>query len=174
MLVIPTRVRVVLVVSALTFAAGLLSLALLAKPAQAEAETSRINERLHIGPVPVENPCTGDVVIVEGTLHIVGHDTIDADGGVHFVVHNEFQGSGVSESGAEYVVSGVHNTHHVGRLDSAFNFTIEDTFNVIRQGSHTSEDNFRIRLVTHLTINANGEVTSEFVKAEPECPGEEE
>ncbi len=48
MATIPTRVRIVVVVSALTFAAGLLTLALMAQPTQAQAQTQSFNERFPV------------------------------------------------------------------------------------------------------------------------------
>jgi hypothetical protein len=65
MVIIQTRVRVVVVVSGLALAAGLLTLALLAKPAQAQAQRDRV-------PVVFDflNPCTGESVVFNGTVQV--------------------------------------------------------------------------------------------------------
>jgi hypothetical protein len=100
MVVMTTRVRVVVVVSVLALTASLLTLALMAKSAEAQAETITTNERFQQGPVAIQNPCTGEEVIFEGRQHIVMHQTAREDGGFLIVFHNNFQGHGVSASGA--------------------------------------------------------------------------
>jgi hypothetical protein len=160
MLVIPARVKVVVVmVSALALAAGLLTLTLLAKPAQAQAETFKDSVREPFTAL-VTNPCTGEDVLLEGTQHLVVHTTIDANGGFHFQSWGNAQLQGESASGAKYVA---HQTLHE-RINSeaASNFTRTDTIQIIRQGSATSTDDFVIKQVQHVTVNANGEITSMF------------
>ena len=93
MIVIPNRVRVVVVVSALALAAGLLTLALLAKPTQAQAETITSTERLPLNNTYF-NPCTGEEFHIEGTVHLVQHRTIDENGTDHVQVHSNTQGRG--------------------------------------------------------------------------------
>jgi hypothetical protein len=86
-LVIPTRVKVVeVMVSELAVAAGLLTLSLLSKPAQAEADTETFNDRVPITGT-LFNPCTGEFLSYEGTQYIVFHRTEDANGGFHFKGH---------------------------------------------------------------------------------------
>src|SRR3712207_2101994 len=108
MLVIPTCVRVLVVVSALALAAGLLTLALGAKPAQAQAETVTDTDRSPFTFLAVS--CTGEEVLFQGTLYTVAHTTIDANGGFHtkFEVNVKGKGEGL-ESGAEYVFHQVFN-----------------------------------------------------------------
>ena len=171
MLVITARVKVVVImVSALAVAAGLLTLALLSQPAQAQAETDTFNQR-----VPVEaeiaNPCTGELVTFEGTVHQVVHRTVDASGGFHFKGQTSVQVQGVGTSGAKYVAHETRNEQSNVDVvsESASNFTFTDTVQFIRQGSETSEDDFQGKLTIHTTINANGELTSEVVNTETEC-----
>jgi hypothetical protein len=170
MVVVPTRVRAVVVVSALALAAGLLSLAMLAKPAQTQAQTDMFNERVPQTFV-IPNPCTGEDVFVEGTSHLVFQRTEDANGGFHFKGHVNFQGRGVSASGAEYVVHESSNTHDNFRdfSESATNFTFTATLKLVRQGSATPADDFEAKVTFHFTILANGELTSEVVKTEAVC-----
>jgi hypothetical protein len=169
MIVIPNRVRVVVLFSALALAAGLLMLALQAKPAQAQAETSTSTERVPFTFTGLTNPCTGETFFVEGTQLLVFHSTLDADGGEHFYVDSTFEGRGVSDSGAKYVFHETNPTHTKLAPDSANNFTSTATGSFIRQGSATPEDDFVIKLMDHITINANGEVTSLTTTMEIEC-----
>jgi hypothetical protein len=169
MIAIPNRVRVVVVVSALALAAGLLTLALLAKPTQAQAQSDTLNERVPLA-LTVNNPCTGEEVFIEGTDHLVFHRTVDANGGFHVKVHSNFEGQGVSPSGAKYVLHTSANNRFYFRAESAENDTFTDTFKIIRQGSATPEaDDFELKLTFHVTINANGEVTAIVDKYEAEC-----
>ncbi len=171
MIVKPNRVRVVVVmVSALAVAAGLLTLALLAKPAQAQAQPEHVEEHT---PVTFEqvNPCTGEVILVEGTGHVVGHYTEDASGGLHYVLHSHSQGRGVSTSGAKYTFSSGSNQTHNVKVDAssaeAFTWTDRVIFN--RQGSDTPGDDLQGHFLFHATVNANGELTVVFERAEFEC-----
>jgi hypothetical protein len=99
MAVMPNRVRVVVLVSALALAAGLLMLTLLAKPAQTQAETFTINEQVPIR-FSTDN-CTGEPVAFEGTQHLLLHVTQNATGGFLVINHSDLQGQGVSPSGAK-------------------------------------------------------------------------
>jgi hypothetical protein len=170
MIVMANRVRVVVVMAALALAAGLLALALGAKPAQAQAETDTVNDWITIEDEEF-NPCTDEMFFIEGTSHFVFHITEDASGGFHIRGHVNAQHQGVSESGAKYVAPHTSNNHQ--KIDvfseSASNFTHTSTLQFIRQGSETSEDDFEITERSHVTVNANGEVTSEVEQVEFEC-----
>jgi hypothetical protein len=168
MIAIPNRVRVVVVVSALALAASLLTLALLAKPTQAQAESDTFNLRFPVAFGAI-NHCTGEEAFIEGTAHSVFHFTEDANGGFHVKSLFHVQGQGVSPSGAKYVIHDSSNSHFNVRAESADNLTHTGTFKVIRQGSATPEDDFKVKLLFHVTINANGEVTAEVEADEREC-----
>jgi hypothetical protein len=147
-----------------------MTLALAAGMALAQATTDTFNGR---SPFTSEfiNPCTGELVLFEGTSHFVFHRTEDAGGGFHFKGHNNNQAKGVSDSGAKYVFHDVGNFQENFRVfsESADNFTSMGTEQVIRQGSETAEDDFQLKLLFHVTINANGEITSEVEQIESEC-----
>jgi len=168
MIVIPNRLRVVVLFSALALAAGLLMLALQAKPAQAQAETGTFPQRFSFAGTLI-NPCTGETFFVEGTQLFLFHTTLDADGGEHFNVNSTIQAQGVSDSGVKYVFQETGPTHIKNALDSANTFTSTDTGRFIRQGSTTPEDDFVVKIMSHVTINANGELTSESTTLEIEC-----
>jgi hypothetical protein len=159
MVAMQNRVKVVVVMSALALAAGLLALALGAKPTQAQAENSKVNDRFTFEGRELLNPCTGEVVSYEGTEHFVFHTTEDASGGFHIRSHTNVQAQGVSTSGAKYVAHSIDNSHDFFS-ESAENFQFTSTVQFIRQGSETSEEDFVLKQVSHVTVNANGEITS--------------
>jgi hypothetical protein len=167
MLVIPTRVRVVVVVSALALAAGLLTLALLAKPTQAQAQTFTDTDRSPVSGIAFG--CT-EPVFVEGTLHTVAHTTIDANGGFHtkFQFNLKAQGEGLS-SGDKYVFHDLFSFRQNSPSGAASNFTFTETFKVIRQGSDTPTDDLQNKVLVHVTVNAQGEVTAVVEKFEFVC-----
>jgi hypothetical protein len=166
MVAMPNRVKVVVVMSALALAAGLLALALGAKPTQAQAENFKVNDRF-TGEGAFLNTCTGEFVSYEGTEHFVIHITEDASGGFHFRGHTNVQAQGVSTSGAKYVAHSISNSHDKFDVfsESAENFTFTQTLQFIRQRSETSEDDFVLKQVEHVTLNANGEITSVVEKS---------
>jgi hypothetical protein len=147
-----------------------MTLALAAGMALAQATTEKFNDRI---PFTSEsfNPCTGEVVRFEGTQHLVFHSTEDADGGFHFRGHTNLQATGVSDSGAKYIVHEGFNSQDKFDVigESATNFTFMVTLQFIRQGSETAEDDFQAKVLSHVTINANGEVTSVVEPGESEC-----
>jgi hypothetical protein len=147
-----------------------MTLALAAGMALAQATTDTFNGRSPLA-FDLINPCTGELVLFEGTSHFVFHRTEDAGGGFHFKGHNNNQAKGVSDSGAKYVFHDVGNFQENFRVfsESADNFTLMGTEQVIRQGSETAEDDFQLKLLVHVTINANGEITSEVEQIESEC-----
>jgi hypothetical protein len=159
MAVLPIRVRVVMVVSALALAAGLLALASLATPTQAQSDTT--------ARVPFEedflNACTGELFHIEGTILTVGHLTTDANGGNHAQFVENTWGTGENlTTGAEYTYNNrrVHQSNFTGDA-----FTYYDSFVVTmrRQGSTTSDDDLKIKIWIKQTVNANGELTTQIL-----------
>jgi hypothetical protein len=160
MVVLPNRVSVVMVVSALALAAGLLALASLATPTQAQSDTT--------ARVPFEqdyvNACTGgELFHIEGTILTVGHLTTDANGGQHAQFVENTQGTGENlTTGAEYTYNNrrVHQSNFTGDA-----FTYYDSFVVTmrRKGSTTSDDDLKIKIWIKQTLNANGVLTTEIL-----------
>ena len=173
MIVIANRVRVVVVmVSALAVAGGLLTLAVvLAKPAQAQAETIMDNDRSTFN--LTSGTCGEELAQIQGTLHTVAHTTIDATGVRHIRGHFNEQGQGEGTiSGDKYVFHDVFNLRENLTGDEPgdhVTFTVTETAKLIRQGSTTPTDDQQVKSLVHVTINANGEVTADVVKIEFEC-----
>ena len=91
MMVIPNRGRVVALISALALAGGLLTLALLAKPAQAQTEGAS-SEQFPVAFTIDATECAGELIDVTGTLHVVNHFTVQEDGTYHVNTHFNFAG----------------------------------------------------------------------------------
>jgi hypothetical protein len=75
----------------------------------------------------------------------------------------------VSSSGAKYVDHNSSNIQLNFRADSAVTFTRTVSGVMIRKGSAAPEDDLVVKFLTRFTINANGEVTSEVLKAKIVC-----
>ena len=161
-----------MVVSALALAVGLLTLALLSKPAQGQAETTTTTDRITFSE-DFTHGCTGELFHIDGTILTVGHTTIDGTGNHHFQYVNNTKGTGESlTTGAEYAFS--RETH--GQVnyffgDSYTSYTYYDSYvtTMRRQGSTTPDDDFKITISIKQTINANGELTTEILKSEFSC-----
>jgi hypothetical protein len=128
-------------------------------PAQAQAQNTTSNERIPLTTDETQdNPCTGEPLVLKGTVHFVFHGTEDAAGGVHFKGHSNLQGQAVSASGIKYIVNSVGNNGfsvRAGSLES-FTFTAPTHLNFIRQGSDMPEDDFTLHALIHITQNAKG------------------
>jgi hypothetical protein len=140
---------------------------LLAKPAQAQAETITDKDRSTFN--GFFRSCTGEDLFIEGTMHTVAHTTIDANGERHVKFHFNIQGQGEGESsGDKYVFHSVSNSHQNFTEDNA-NFTFSDTARLIRQGSATPTDDLQAKTLVHISINAQGELTAEVRNESVSC-----
>jgi hypothetical protein len=173
MIVIPNRVRVVAVMSALALAGGLFTLALQAKPTEAQAQTETTQESIPLRG-GLANNCTGEDLFIEGTLHTTYTVTQDAAGATHLQYHGNFVATGVGyESGDEYIFREANN-YHVHSFDlepdqAPYTLTQPYRFLALRKGSNTRGDNFVFSFLQHITITANGEVTSDVSEERIEC-----
>jgi hypothetical protein len=106
--------------------------------------------------------CTGEVVELTGTIHLVNQT--QADGSVigHFNYQNV---SGVGQtSGRTYQVSAVDHF----RLNAPVptNVTSVQSFRLISRGA---ESNLLVTVLYHITINANGELTASIDDLNMQC-----
>ena len=104
------------------------------------------------------NPCTTETVSIDGNLHVIVNATLDHSGGIHLGISvntNDVHGTG-DPSGIKY--SGHANVN--GRLNltsGAQEATLIVNLGLQSQGSAS---NLKIKLTAHITVNANGNVTS--------------
>ncbi len=116
------------------------------------------------------NPCNGDQVTFSGTLHVVNTMTTDASGGTHLKTHSNYQdvtGTG-APSGVTYQVRTVSNEVVNDNDGPQSTATVISTMKLIAQGPTL---NFFLRTVLHVTVNANGQTTSDVQEISFECRG---
>lgn len=106
--------------------------------------------------------CTGELVELSGTIHLVSQ--IQSDGSV--VGHFNYQGvigTGLT-SGNTYIVSAVDNFH----LSEPFPSSISSlrNFRLISQGN---ESNLLVTALYLITVNGNGEVTAFIDSLDMQC-----
>lgn len=157
------RLRAVLIASLFVV------LAAAAEPAFGQATTTTTNETVPFaGTMP--NPCNGDAVTFQGTLHIANHITNDPSGGSHLRTHVNYQnvtGTG-TPSGATY---NVRTTANETRNDSDGPQTETTVIQTIKLNAQGPILNAFLHVVLHVTINANGQTTSTVNETRIECRG---
>jgi hypothetical protein len=112
-------------------------------------------------------PCLGEPVLLEGTVHVVLHTTVDANGDTRTTRHTQPMGiTGVGlVSGTTYHATGV--TERVTNAGSPpSEFTVVNNFNIIGEGEAL---NLLVHQLVHVTTNANGDVTAEVEQDAVEC-----
>jgi hypothetical protein len=137
--------------------------------ADAEATAVTTNEQIPITLVvfvPCANGGAGELVELTGTLHVLTHVTSDAQGGLHVKQH--FQPQGISGTGLttgdKYQATGVTQEEFnatVGITDTFIN-----NFRIIGEGPG---NNFLVHTTFHVTVNANGVVTTIVDNFSIEC-----
>ena len=167
MMVIPKCGRVVAMIWALALAGGLLTLALLAKPTQAQDHGAVVDK------FPIEfsvdaSECGGELISAEGTFHSVNHFRARPDGSYHINSHFSLSGmKGIGlTTGERYIIPAssttVENFVHPGQL-------VTDTvqiFLTIGQGQLPNGVAFaRVFFI----IDDEGEVKVEKIRFRFEC-----
>jgi hypothetical protein len=119
--------------------------------------------------VPCAAGGAGEIVLLSGNLHILTAVTIDANGGLHIKEH--FQPQGISGAGLttgdKYQATGVtQNTFYVASPTFPFTFTFVNNFKIIGRGP---DNNFLAHENFHITVNANGVVTTVVDNFKVEC-----
>jgi hypothetical protein len=139
-------------------------------PAFAQTTTITTNETLPFT-MTLPNPCNADTVTFSGQLHITNHVTTDASGGQHVKTHVNYQsvsGTG-APSGANYrVTTSSNETINDNGTNPQTELTSVQVVNLIGQGP---VPNALLRVVIHVTINANGTTTSQVLETRIECHG---
>lgn len=134
-----------------------------------QATTTTTNENIPFSGTLI-NQCNGDTVTFSGTLHVTNTMTTDADGGTHLKTHINYQdvtGTG-SPSGINYRVGTVSNEIINDNDGPQSTATFISTVKLIAPGPAL---NTFLRIVVHITINANGETTSTVDEMSFECRG---
>jgi hypothetical protein len=118
--------------------------------------------------VSCANGGTGEPVALQGDLHILSHVTVSNSGNVHVKTH--FQPMGISGQGLitgdKYQGTGVTQEQFNLNGPLPITDTFINNFRIIGQGPG---NNFLVHATFHITINANGQVTSVVDNFKAEC-----
>ena len=126
------------------------------------AVTSQTNAEIPIDLfvfVPCANGGAGELIVVSGPLHVLFQVTISNTGNVLLYAH--FQPQGISGTGFvtgdKYQATGITQSTNTLSTPFPITSTFVNNFYMIGQGP---DNNFKVHETSHLTINANGEVTA--------------
>jgi hypothetical protein len=117
------------------------------------------------------NPCTGDVVQITGELRISSKTTIDARGGMHStytLLPRNVRGVSIYDGTKYKAVGGERSSFNADADYAPLNSTFTSMFNFISQGGGA---NFKIKITSHYTIDAKGNLTADVYKYSSECSG---
>ncbi len=112
--------------------------------------------------------CIGDTVVLSGYLHHVASIRTDENGGIHVQEHwspRHVRGEGVT-TGIKYKGVGATNYAFNGREPYPYTETYVNSFRLIAPGPG---NDFHTHVVTHTTVNADGEVTAEIDEERITC-----
>ena len=121
------------------------------------------------------NPCTGEPFTGTGTLHLLVSENLSGSGMLQSHFEARLDGlQAVTVTGKRYVVQDTFaRSFGFDTTDGTpAHETFELTAHFVRQGDDggfVSGDDFYERLFTHITANANGDVTALKVDAETTC-----
>jgi hypothetical protein len=143
--------RIVVVLGVAAVMATMVALA--AGTASAQAETETFHQR---GPYTraVENPCTGEEVLIEGTFHAVIHTTLNDDGTYHAVVRGNINATGTSVlTGDKYRFINTGGAEGYSGVGGQEVNNEEFTYLVVSEGA---SPNFLMHFVVKVTFNTDG------------------
>ena len=118
----------------------------------------------------LENPCNGEVVLVQGTIHYVTRESVDEGGGEHRFSHGVLRGTGIGlTSGSEYRIVSVGldpgQSNHGGTQRA---LTSTDVFVVHVVGTEPGTS-FYSHIDHHSGISASGQVMPLHVNVRSDC-----
>lgn len=146
---------------------SLTSVALLPSQGTALAAVEE-NSTIPLAGLVFEDICGETLTHTAGNLHVLISYT-ENDNRVSGMMHFQPQGAKiVDESGRTYSGTGVGMVRFNEPRDEngAVSFTAVDSFKLI---GHGDAPNFLEQIVSHVTINANGDVTTEFEFVSQQC-----
>jgi hypothetical protein len=115
--------------------------------------------------VPCAAGGAGELVLLEGTLHVLITETVNGSNAslkVHFQPQGA-TGTGLT-TGDTYRATGVTQEHTA--VGPTFSDTFINNFKIIGPGP---DNNLLIHETVHVTLNANGELTAEILNTSVEC-----
>lgn len=121
--------------------------------------------------IPCTNDGAGEFAVAEDVLlQFVSNLTFDANGGIHIKTHaqpHKYWNLIGQDTGDRYQATGLTGTtsNFISNGES-FNETFYNNFRIIGPGSGNS---YLLHVNSHVTINANGEVTVEAINTSISC-----
>lgn len=119
--------------------------------------------------VPCAIDGAGEFLLISGNLHIVSHQSVDANSGFHSTVHfqpQDVRGEGQT-SGDIYQGTGVtRENFYLADGGLPFTRTFVNNFRMIGQGPG---NNLLVHETVHLTFDANGNLTANVGNLSMEC-----
>jgi hypothetical protein len=153
---------------------ALAAAAALAIPAAASAEATSSTFTQHVAVTnTTADPCVGKPAgsaVFDGFLQQTLHVSTDAAGGQHVenIVDNHLQGT--SKAGVRYVLASGGTTFEENDTSGgATELTFIEHSHFIATGPDTPADDLNLEIVNHVTVNANGEVTSSTFELHDVC-----
>ena len=118
--------------------------------------------------VPCANDGSGEIVLASGTLHVQNHITINDN---RATIKEHFQPQGIGgvglTTGDTYRATGeTQQIQTVSANNGSFEATFVNNFKIIGQGPG---NNFLVHENFHVTVNANGDVTTTVDNISTEC-----
>lgn len=117
--------------------------------------------------VPCANQGEGEIVLLNGTLHDLYHVTVNGNC-VTVKSHSQPQamkGEGQVTGDSYNGVGVTQDLFHARNVMFPFTYTYVNRFLIISPKG----DSYTVRTTQHITVNANGQTTVEFVKFDSEC-----
>lgn len=115
--------------------------------------------------------CNGEEVQLSGELLFIFHTNRDAQDALHTtitLVPNQVVGVG-AETGTKYrAVGGDRENYYNLDGEAPITYTNTDMYNLVSQGG---TDNLQIKYTFHVTVNANGELSTEVDHFSAMCVG---
>ena len=114
------------------------------------------------------SPCTGDIVLISGSVHSSWSLTFDETGG-RYTSHFNFQGvGGEAADGTRYRAINVGNSHQTFGTEPPFSYFSNQVLLFVAQGD---EPDFRVHSVFHVTIDENYQQRILVDNFSAECSG---
>ena len=131
----------------------------MAMPANAEVVVNNVVPLNALVFVPCANGGAGELIQVSGNLHVLQSLTVNGNR-FRFKTHNQPQGASAVGlvTGDTYRAVGVtQNSVHDSFVNGSYNSTFVNNFRMIGPGPG---NNLNVHTVNHVTLNANGDITS--------------
>ena len=137
--------------------------------------TDKVNLNIPTG-FHAQNPCAGgrfgEIVVFTGNQHLVFSQTSTANGHLSTMIHwNADDVTGIGQyTGFAYRATGVTQDHVVSNAPLPYTETMTNNYHIIGQGQATNMD---LKETTHVTVDANGNVSAWVTDYTFVCQGTE-